>query len=203
MAREAGLDLVEVAPQAKPPVCRIMDYGKHKYAVKKKERKSRAQRHETELKMVRIRTPRIGTHDLAIKVAHARDFLERGDRVQFTMWFRGREMVHTELGRQVLNRVKEMLEDLAKVERDFRMEGRNLSMVLAPIARAPQKPAGAAKPKAAAKGAPKDKPAAPPQAEPAPAPPPAETPPPPPSGPVSGAPPAETPPPAETAPPTP
>jgi len=149
MAREAGLDLVEVAPQANPPVCRIMDYGKHKYAVKKKERKSKAQRHETGLKMVRIRTPRIGAHDLQTKIAHAREFLERGDRVQFTMWFRGREMVHTELGRRVLDGVKQALADLAKVERDFRMEGRNLSMVLSPIVRAPQKSSGAGRSKAA------------------------------------------------------
>ncbi len=133
MARDAGLDLVEVAPNASPPVCRIMDYGKHLYAQKKKDRKSRAQHHETEMKEVRIRTPKIGQHDLIIKVNRARTFLERGDRVQFTLRFRGREMAHQELGRDVLNSVKEVLADVAKVERDFRMEGRRLTMVLGPM----------------------------------------------------------------------
>ena len=85
----AGLDLVEVAPTAKPPVCRIMDYGKWKYAQRKKERKSRTRRHETEMKEIRIRTPKIGEHDLEIKIVHARQFLIRGDRVQFLLRFRG------------------------------------------------------------------------------------------------------------------
>lgn len=132
-AREAGLDLVEVAPQSRPPVCRIMDYGKWKYALKKKERKARARRHETELKEVRIRTPKIGQHDLQIKIDHARQFLLRGDRVQFTMWFRGREMAHQELGREMLNTVKAALGEVAKVERDMGMEGRSLTMLLSPL----------------------------------------------------------------------
>ena len=88
-ARELGLDLVEVSPTSRPPVCRIMDYGKFKYAQKKKERKARASRHETELKEVRVRTPKISKHDLEIKINHARAFLMRGDRVQFTLRFRG------------------------------------------------------------------------------------------------------------------
>ncbi len=88
-ARDAGLDLVEVAPLAKPPVCRIMDYGKWKYAQRKKERKSKTHRHEIELKEIRIKTPKIGQHDLKIKVDHARGFLSRGDRVQFVLRFRG------------------------------------------------------------------------------------------------------------------
>ncbi len=134
-AREAELDLVEVAPMSKPPVCRIMDYGKWKYAQKKKERKAKAHRHETALKEVRIRTPKIGKHDLDIKVGHAREFLERGDRVQFTLRFRGREMAHVDLGQEVLNSIKGMLEGVAKVERDFRMEGRRLTMVLGPTAK--------------------------------------------------------------------
>jgi translation initiation factor IF-3 len=130
MARQVNLDLVEVAPSADPPVCRIMDFGKYKYDLKKKDRKAKAQRHEVEMKEVRIRTPKIGRHDLEIKVNHAREFLERGDRVQFTLRFRGREMAHQDLGREILNSVKAALEDVAKVERDFRMEGRRLSMVL-------------------------------------------------------------------------
>ncbi|MDY7009568.1 MAG: translation initiation factor IF-3 [Planctomycetota bacterium] len=131
MARQVNLDLVEVAPQADPPVCRIMDFGKYKYDLKKKQHKARAQRHEVEMKEVRIKTPKIGRHDLEIKVNRAREFLNRGDRVQFTLRFRGREMAHQNLGREILNSVKSALEDVAKVERDFRMEGRRLTMVLA------------------------------------------------------------------------
>ncbi len=164
-AREAELDLVEVAPQAKPPVCRIMDYGKWKYAQKKKERKAKAQRHETELKFVRIRTPKIGAHDLEIKVGRAREFLERGDRVQFTLRFRGREMAHVDVGRRVLDGVKAALADIAKVELDYRMERRSLTMMLAPIAKPAQPKREKPKPAAPA-------PAEPPaESRPAPAPP--------------------------------
>jgi translation initiation factor IF-3 len=138
-ARDQGLDLVEVAPNAQPPVCRIMDYGKFLYAQKKKERKAKGQRHEMEMKEVRIKTPKIGSHDLEIKVNHARDFLERGDKVQFTLRFRGREMAHQDLGREVLNLVKSRLADVSKVERDFRMEGRRLTMVLVSTVKAKPK----------------------------------------------------------------
>ena len=131
MARRVNLDLVEVAPSADPPVCRIMDYGKYKYDLKKKQHKAKSNRHEVEMKEVRIKTPKIGRHDLDIKVNRARDFLQRGDRVQFTLRFRGREMAHQNLGREILNSIKAALEDVAKVERDFRMEGRRLTMVLA------------------------------------------------------------------------
>ncbi len=137
MARDAEMDLVEVAPQAKPPVCRIMDYGKWKYAQRKKERKAKARRHETEMKEVRIRTPKIGAHDLEIKVARARNFIERGDRVQFTLRFRGRELAHLDVGRDVLNSIKASLADVTKVERDFRMEGRRMTMVLASTVKPP------------------------------------------------------------------
>ncbi len=131
MARQVDLDLVEVAPQSDPPVCRIMDYGKYKYDLKKKQHKAKSHRHEVEMKEVRIKTPKIGRHDLEIKVNRARGFLQRGDRVQFTLRFRGREMAHQDLGREILNSIKAALEDVAKVERDFRMEGRRLTMVLA------------------------------------------------------------------------
>ena len=166
-AREAGLDLVEVAPQSQPPVCRIMDFGKWKYDQKKKDRQAKAQRHETELKMIRIRTPKIGSHDLEIKVNHAREFLERGDRVQFMLRFRGRELAHTEVGRDVLNTVKEMLADVAKVDQDYRMERRQLTMTLAPLKAPPPKkpkpkPARAPKPEAAPP--PEPPPVAPPSA---------------------------------------
>ncbi len=131
MARQVDLDLVEVAPSADPPVCRIMDYGKYKYDLKKKQHKAKAHRHEVEMKEVRIKTPKIGRHDLEIKINRAREFLQRGDRVQFTLRFRGREMAHQDLGREILNSIKAALEEVAKVERDFRMEGRRLTMVLA------------------------------------------------------------------------
>ena len=174
MAREAGLDLVEVAPNSKPPVCRIMDYGKHLYAQKKKERKSRAQHHETELKGVRIRTPKIGVHDLEIKVNRARKFLERGDRVQFWLRFRGREMAHQDLGRDVLNSIKASLGDVSKVDQDFKMERRQLTMVLAPLAKTPSggkpkpkpKPAPAEAQAPAAQATPASEPAAAPVVQP-------------------------------------
>ena len=138
MAREAGLDLVEVAPQATPPVCRIMDYGKWKYSQRKKQQKSKAGRHETEMKEIRIRTPKIGDHDLMIKVNRAREFLQRGDRVQFLLRFRGRELAHTEEGQRVFQRVKEELADVSKVERDWRFEGRRLTMLLSPAGKVVQ-----------------------------------------------------------------
>jgi len=134
-ARDAGLDLVEVAPSARPPVCRIMDYGKWKYAQKKKERKSKAHRHETELKEIRIKTPKIGDHDLGIKVKHAREFLERGDRVQFSLRFRGRELAHIDEGQKIFQRIQELLSDIAKVDQGFRREGRRITMTLAPDAK--------------------------------------------------------------------
>ncbi len=138
-AQAAGLDLVEVAPGARPPVCRIMDYGKHKYAQKKKDRKARAQRHEQELKEIRIRTPKIGQHDLEIKISHAREFLERGDRVQFSLRYRGRELAHKEEGQKVFEKIKQGLADVSKVDRDFRFEGRRLTMALAPARKAEPK----------------------------------------------------------------
>lgn len=131
-AQQANLDLVEVAPQARPPVCRIMDYGKWKYQQRKKEQKSKAARHETSLKEVRIKTPKIGDHDLQIKVDRARKFLERGDRVQFSLRFRGRELAHIDEGQKVFQRIKDDLNDVAKTDQDFRREGRRITMTLAP-----------------------------------------------------------------------
>jgi translation initiation factor IF-3 len=140
-ARQSGLDLVEVAPQSSPPVCRIMDYGKWKYAQRKREQRSRAKRHESTLKEIRIRTPKIGEHDLEIKLAHAREFLQRGDHVQFTLRFRGRELAHVEEGRKIFNRIIEELAELAKVEQHYRREGRRITMKLTPVSRR-QAPAG-------------------------------------------------------------
>lgn len=130
-AVERGLDLVEVAPNANPPVCRIMDYGKYKYELKKKAAVSKAKAHAAILKEVKLR-PRTDEHDLEFKLKNARRFLIEGDKVKVTLMFRGREIVHTELGRDQLDKVKAMLADIAAVENPPRMEGRFLSMILVP-----------------------------------------------------------------------
>ncbi len=161
-AAAAGLDLVEVAPQAKPPVCRIMDYGKWKYAQRKKEQRSKMRRHETEMKQIRIRTPKISPHDLKTKLGHAREFLVRGDRVQFVLRFRGRELAHIDEGQRVFAHIKQDLSDVSRVEQDLRREGRRVTMLLIPSGRK-----AAAKPAAAAKATAATKPAAPPPAPPA------------------------------------
>ena len=132
MAREAGLDLVEVAPTARPPVCRIMDYGKWRYQQQKKEDKSRASSRAGQLKELKLKTVRIGDHDLMIKVNHAREFLKEGNKVQFTLQFKGREMAHQNLGRDIFVKIKEALWPVSKVERDAKMEGRRMTMVLQP-----------------------------------------------------------------------
>lgn len=137
MALEADLDLVEVSPTAKPPVCRIMDYGKYKYSQRKKEQKAKSHRHDVELKEVRIKTPKIGDHDLQIKINRAKDFLMRGDRVQFSLRFRGRELAHIDEGRAVLEKIKKELSDIAKVIQDYRFEGRRLSMSMVPLSNKP------------------------------------------------------------------
>lgn len=130
-ARDAGLDLVEVSPNSTPPVCRVMDYGKWKYAQRKKEQKAKAHAKQSELKGMRLR-PKIDDHDLMIKVNKARSFLEDGDKVQFTMLFRGREMAHQNLGMQTMRDVAETLADVSKVEAFPKMQGRRMTMVLSP-----------------------------------------------------------------------
>ena len=128
-AEEVGLDVVEVAPNAKPPVCRIMDYGKYKYEQKKKAGKGKG--HAASLKEVKLR-PRTDDHDLAFKLRNARRFLIDGDKVKITVMYRGREMVHRQLGREQLTKVLELLGPIATVENPPRMEGRFLSMILVP-----------------------------------------------------------------------
>lgn len=128
-AEEEGLDLVEVAPNSAPPVCRIMDYGRYKYEQKKKATKSKG--HAATLKEVKLR-PRTDQHDLDFKLKNARRFLLEGDKVKVTVAFRGREIVHTALGSQQLDKVKELIGALAAVESPPRMEGRFLSMILVP-----------------------------------------------------------------------
>ncbi len=129
-ARSVGLDLVEVAPGSRPPVCRIMDYGRYKYERKKKLGKSKG--HAAALKEVKLR-PRTDQHDLDFKLKNARRFLTGGDKVKVTVMYRGREMVHREFGYQQLDQVKDLLADIANVENPPRMEGRFLSMILVPI----------------------------------------------------------------------
>lgn len=132
-AHAAGLNLVEVAPTSDPPVCRIMDYGKWLYQQKRKIREAhkKEHRHAGTLKEIRLR-PETDKHDLAVKVDHAREFLERGHKVQFTVFFRGRQMLHKEHGYGVLDQVIEMLQDLAKVERPARMAGRRMTLLIVP-----------------------------------------------------------------------
>ncbi len=124
-AEAAGLDLVEVAPTAEPPVCRVMDFGKFKYEQSKKEKDSRKKAAVIHVKEIRFR-PKIEEHDFNFKVKHARDFIEDGDKVKVTVTFRGREMAHQEFGKAVLERMIEQLSDVAKTERTPHMEGRNL-----------------------------------------------------------------------------
>ena len=129
MAVEAGLDLVEVSPNEQPPVCRIMDYGKWKYRRSKKVGKTKS--HVAVLKEVRLR-PKTGEHDQQVKIKRAREFLSKGDKVLFSMRFRGREMAHYDLGVEMFQGIKQQIEDIAKVESDWNLSGRRLSMTLAP-----------------------------------------------------------------------
>jgi translation initiation factor IF-3 len=130
-AQERQLDLVEVAPTARPPVVKIMDYGKFRFEQAKAARAARKKQHTIHLKEVKFR-PGINSHDFEFKTRHARQFLEEGNKVKVTMMFRGRQVTHPELGEQVLDRVYEVLKDVAKVEAEAKFEGRNMVMVLAP-----------------------------------------------------------------------
>ena len=134
-AESQGLDLVEVAPTARPPVVRIMDYGKFKYEAARKAREARKKQHQIQIKEVKFR-PGIEPHDFEFKVRHARRFLEEGNKVKATMMFRGRQMAHPELGREVLTRVAQTLEDVGKVESEPMMEARTMTMVLGPRTKA-------------------------------------------------------------------
>ncbi|MCM2343622.1 MAG: translation initiation factor IF-3 [Alphaproteobacteria bacterium] len=128
-AEEAGLDLVEISPNAEPPVCKILDYGKYKYEQQKKAAEARKKQKVIEVKELKFR-PSIDDHDYQVKIKAARRFLEDGDKVKITLRFRGREMAHLDLGMKVMNRVREELSDLAKVEMDARVEGRQAIMIL-------------------------------------------------------------------------
>jgi translation initiation factor IF-3 len=132
MARERGLDLVEVAPNAMPPVCRLMDYGKFRYEQSRKERESRRNQHVVELKEVRIR-PKIDDHDLETKGRQAAKFLDAGDKVKLTVLFRGREMAHPDIGKGLLDQLADQLRPHGTVEQPPRMEGRTMIMFMAPL----------------------------------------------------------------------
>ena len=129
MARDAGLDLVEMSPTERPPVCKIMDYGKYKYDLSKKQKQKH---HEQKIKEIRVR-PKTDDHDLEIKLQHARKFLEHGDRVQVTMLFRGRERFRQDLAREQFNEIVTLLSDVSKVERPPRAMGRRMTCLFVPI----------------------------------------------------------------------
>ena len=171
MAQEAEVDLVEVAPAAQPPVCRLLDYGKFRYSKQKKEAEAKKKQHVTQLKELRVR-PGTDDHDLERQLKKAHEFLSDGQRVKFTLRFRGREMAHQQLGREKLLRVADQLSDVGWIELEPRTEGRVMNLVLAPGARkkiiptlSPPRPASpAATPATAARpsGAAAAKPEAPP-----------------------------------------
>ena len=134
IAEERGYDLVEVAPTARPPVCKIMDYGKYKYETAKKDREARKKQHNVQLKEIRYR-PNIEDHDFEFKTNHVIEFLKEGNKVKVTVMFRGREMTHTEHGRLVLDRVAAEVQGTGTVESTPKLEGRNMSMIVAPKAK--------------------------------------------------------------------
>jgi translation initiation factor IF-3 len=131
MARENGLDLIEVAPTAAPPVCKIMDYGKYKYDQGKRDREAKKKQHVSEMKGIKMR-PNIDEHDFQFKVKHVRRFLEDGDKVKITIIFRSREITHPEIARKSLERITELMEDVAAIEKSIGMEGRTMTMIFTP-----------------------------------------------------------------------
>ena len=155
LAQSKGLDLVEVSPTARPPVCRIMDYGKFKYEQNLRARKAKKKQHHTHLKEIKMR-PKIDDHDYGFKMRHAREFLGERDKVKFTITFRGREIAHTEIGHQLMKRILAELQDVAIVETPPRQEGRSITSVVMPrahkVAGKPDAKAGAAPPGPAGAG---------------------------------------------------
>jgi translation initiation factor IF-3 len=131
MAEEAGLDLVEISPNAEPPVCKIMDFGKFKYEQQKKEAEARKKQHVIEIKEIKFR-PGTDTHDYEVKMRSVLKFLEGGDKVKITLRFRGREMAHQQLGLELLNRVADDVAEVGKVENMPRLEGRQMVMMIGP-----------------------------------------------------------------------
>ena len=130
-AEEKGLDVVEVAPDADPPVCRLMDFGKFKYEQRKKQHDAHKKHHVQKVKEIRL-TPKTEEHDVDTKIRHARDFIEKGDKVMVNMFFKGREIVHQEFGRVTMEKFIKALEDITKVEKPPKLEGHRLSLTLMP-----------------------------------------------------------------------
>ena len=133
MAVTAELDLVEVASEARPPVCRIMDFGKYRYEKEKKAKEARKKQHQVQMKGIRISTANIAEHDLEYRVGHIREFIGKGNRVKVSVRFRGRQMAYQDRGREVLDEVAKQLVDVAAVDQSARMEGREMSLILRPI----------------------------------------------------------------------
>ena len=131
MAQAKNLDLVEVSPTARPPVCRIMDYGKFKYEENRKARKAKKKQHVVQIKEVKMR-PKIEDHDYGFKMDHAREFLNERNKVKFTIMFRGREMAHQDIGRRLIDKIVSELTEVAAIETPARSEGRTLTMVMMP-----------------------------------------------------------------------
>ncbi len=131
LAGERGLDLVEIAPQAKPPVCKVIDFGKFKYEQQKREKVQRKNQQVSLLKEIRLH-PNTDVHDFEFKAKHAINFLEEGNKVKVVVMFKGREMAYTEQGEELLNRFIERTEDVSKIEAPIKMEGRNMSVILVP-----------------------------------------------------------------------
>jgi translation initiation factor IF-3 len=131
IARERGLDLVEVAPNARPPVCRIMDYGKFKYEESKKAKRAKQKQHQQRVKTVKFR-PKTEEHDYAFKKKHIVEFLEEGSKVKVVVMFRGREMAYVQLGQRIVERLLEDLQDVAMLDDDPKLEGRNLTLMVSP-----------------------------------------------------------------------
>ncbi len=129
MAIASGLDLVEIVPTADPPVCKIMDYGKYRYELSKKEKIQKRKQHTIQVKEIRL-SPKIEQHDIEFKIKHARKFLEQGDKVKFNIIFKGRQIAHKEFGEQLISRIVQELADVAKPEGEPQFEGRNMVVVL-------------------------------------------------------------------------
>jgi translation initiation factor IF-3 len=136
-AKERDVDLVEVAPTANPPVCRLLDYGKFRYEQAKKERQAHKRQKATEVSQIRLR-PKTGAHDIEAKINIARRLLGKGNKVKLLVIFRGREIVHSQLGRELLERVAKSLEDVGRVEKPPMADGRNVSLFLSPAAKKPK-----------------------------------------------------------------
>lgn len=132
MAEERGMDLVEIAPQATPPVCRIVEYSRLRFEQKKKAKEAKQKLHQIEVKEIRLR-PHTDDHDLAFKIRHAENFLQEGNKIKAIVFFRGRSIVHPEFGERLLNQFAERLAHLAKVEAPPKLDGKNMTMVLVPV----------------------------------------------------------------------